>query len=118
MRWVRIYTGEDGRSHFEDLPLPAGAPPGEVAEQALLPVAGAVLRRGTRSAGRWQTAPRRQYVITLAGQIEIEVGDGSKRLLGPGDVLLAEDTAGEGHRVRVIGSETRVALSLPIAEPR
>ena len=115
MRLVRIYTGRDGRSHFEDLALPPAAPPGEVAEQALLPVAGAVLRRGTRGTGCWQTAPRRQYVITLAGQIEIEVGDGSTRLFGPGDVLLAEDTAGEGHRVRVIGGETRIALSLPIA---
>ena len=115
MRMVRMYTGEDGRSHFEDLPLPPVSPTGAVAEQTLLPVSGAVLRRCTRSAGGFQRAPRRQYVITLAGQIEIEVGDGSTRRFGPGDVLLAEDTEGEGHRVRLLGSEARVALSLPIA---
>jgi hypothetical protein len=109
-----MYTGDDGRSHFEDLPLPPASPTGEVAEQALLPVTGAILRRGTTSASQFRRAPRRQYVITLAGQIEIEVGDGSTRRFGPGDVLLAEDTEGEGHRVRILGPETRVALSLPI----
>jgi uncharacterized cupin superfamily protein len=114
MRMVRMYTGDDGRSHFEDLPLPAAPAAGEVAELRLLPVSHAVLRRGTRSAGRFQTAPLRQYVITLAGRIEIEVGDGSTRELGPGDILLAEDTEGEGHRVRALGPEVRVALSLPI----
>ena len=115
MRIVRMYTGGDGRSHFEDLPVPESPGPGEVAELELPSVNAAVLRSGTRSCGGWQRAPRRQYVITLAGEIEIEVGDGSTRRFGPGDVLLAEDVEGEGHRVRVLGPEARVALSLAIA---
>jgi len=114
MKFVRMYTGPDGRSHFEDLPMaydPAKHPPYGI---PLKPVSGAFFRRGIKSLNKFQRAPRRHYVITLAGEIEIEVGSGDTRRFGPGDVLLAEDTTGEGHIVRVIGGEERVALSLPI----
>ena len=42
----------------------------------------------------WHNAPRRQYVITLEGQMEIGLGDGTKRIFNPGDVLLADDRTG------------------------
>jgi quercetin dioxygenase-like cupin family protein len=42
----------------------------------------------------WHVAPRRQYVINLSGQSEIEIGDGTKRRFGPGDIFLADDTPG------------------------
>ena len=32
-----------------------------------------------------------------SGSVEIETGDGTKRRFGVGDVLLADDTTGEGH---------------------
>src|SRR5437762_8925230 len=39
----------------------------------------------------WHCAPRRQYSISLSGQAEIEVGDGTVARVGPGDIVLAED---------------------------
>ena len=42
----------------------------------------------------WHTAPRRQYVITLEGQMEVGLGDGTKRIFNSGDVLLADDLTG------------------------
>jgi len=39
-------------------------------------------------------------VVNLSGLVEIEVGDGSKRRLGAGDILLADDTTGQGHITR------------------
>ena len=56
----------------------------------------------------------RQYVITLSGQGEIEVGDGSKKLFEPGDVLLAEDTTGQGHVTRVVGDQPRTMMWVPL----
>jgi quercetin dioxygenase-like cupin family protein len=53
----------------------------------------------------WHNAPRRQYGIQLEGEHEIEVGDGTKRLFRPGDILLAEDTTGRGHISRVLSSK-------------
>src|SRR5256886_9663951 len=45
----------------------------------------------------WHTAPRRQYVITLSGQGELEVAGGKKIPVGPGHIELVEDTTGKGH---------------------
>ena len=45
----------------------------------------------------WHTAPRRQYLITLSGSVDISIGDGTVKTVGPGDVLLAEDLTGQGH---------------------
>jgi hypothetical protein len=36
---------------------------------------------------------------------EIEVSSGDKRLFSKGDVLLAEDVSGQGHKTRVIGKK-------------
>ena len=64
----------------------------------------------------WHTAPRRQYVITLAGESEVEFGDGTKVRLYPGHILLAEDTTGQGHISRAIGGQDRISIFLPLAE--
>lgn len=54
--------------------------------------------------GDWHPAPRRELVIYLSGEGEIEASDGEVRELTPGTVLLAEDTRGKGHITRVTGS--------------
>jgi quercetin dioxygenase-like cupin family protein len=62
----------------------------------------------------YHTAPRRQFVINLTGSVDIEVGDGTVRRLGPGDILLAEDTTGEGHISRAVDGEPRRCLFVPL----
>jgi hypothetical protein len=42
--------------------------------------------------------------------VEIEIGSGEKRVLGPGTILLAEDTEGQGHISRNVGGEARTCL--------
>jgi hypothetical protein len=111
MKIVRIYTGSDGESHFEDLVLDF-VPEGLVGALTPLQAATGIRFRetGPEYDYDWHTAPRRQYVINLSGGVEIEVGDGSSRRLGPGDVLLAEDVTGRGHKSRAIGTETRRSI--------
>jgi uncharacterized cupin superfamily protein len=57
----------------------------------------------------------REYVITLDGQAEIEVGSGEKRRFGKGDVLLAEDITGKGHQTWAIGRKPwqQIFVTLP-----
>ena len=109
MQVTRIFTGEDGRSHFEDLEIPStdlGPPLGEIS--VAVPSASSFFR-STRTEGDedvydYHCAPQRQFVIHLKGAVEIEIGDGSRRRFGVGDVLLADDTTGQGHISR--GVET------------
>ena len=107
--FVRLYSGEDGNSHFEELDLPVGQFSGQAATSVTF------LRSELGYFVDWHTAPRRQYVITLSGQVEIGIRDGTVRRLGPGDVMLAEDLTGQGHTTRAVGSEPRLSVAIPLA---
>src|SRR5580704_1713195 len=100
---VRLYTGPDGLTHSEDIEAPAG-PNGVV---QLMPVTGAEVHRSAPgTVVNWHTEARRQYVITLSGHGELEIGEGKKIAVGPGDIeLIQEEATGKGHITRVIGAE-------------
>jgi quercetin dioxygenase-like cupin family protein len=109
-----MYTGEDGRSHFREeeilfeLPLETQRTDVQSTQgiQFVCQPPGFVIDM--------HPAPRRQYVITLQGQVEIVLGDGTSRTFGAGDVLLAEDLTGEGHITRIVGDETRISAQVSL----
>ncbi|MBE7520358.1 MAG: hypothetical protein HS107_14050 [Thermoflexaceae bacterium] len=114
MRATRVFTGDDGRSHIEELEIPL-VPGRYGALSELAPVEGVIFRVTPEGAELgFHNAPRRQFVITLEGVAEIECGDGTKRRFGPGDILLADDTTGQGHITREIEGPRR-SLFLPLA---
>jgi hypothetical protein len=94
----RLYTGNDGKSHFEELNQAGGSK----RFLAPLPVKTLVFKNDENRDDllEWHTAPRRQWCITLSGTVEIGIGDGTVRTFGPGDVFLAEDVTGQGHTAR------------------
>ncbi|MCZ6675955.1 MAG: hypothetical protein O7E52_01770 [Candidatus Poribacteria bacterium] len=101
MKITRLYTGDDGESHFEDIEIPLHDA-GEVGRLSEIhPVTGIIFRENDADYNYdWHPAPRRQYIIMLDSEIEIEVGDGTKKRFRGGDVFLAEDTTGRGHKTR------------------
>ena len=110
MAIYRLYSGSDGESHMEELDL-ASYP-----ELTELKAAKGVVFRAAEP-GRfsdWHNAPRRQWIITLSGQAEIGLGDGTVQRLGPGDVNMAEDLTGRGHTTRVVGNAPRVTATIHI----
>jgi quercetin dioxygenase-like cupin family protein len=113
---TRLYTGPDGQTHAEEIEAKFAAG-GNNEVFKMMGTTGAQLTRA--KAGTvidWHTAPRRQYVITLSGQGEVEVAGGKKIQLGPGHIDLVEDTTGKGHITRVVGNEDRVTLQLPLSD--
>jgi hypothetical protein len=117
MRVTRVYSGTDGESHFDELEIPL-RDLGEIgAMSELVPGAGVIFRTTDADYDLgWHPAPRRQFVVMLSGGgVELEVGSGETRRLHAGDVLLAEDTTGRGHKSRAIDGEPRVSLFLPLA---
>ena len=106
MAIYRLYTGDDGKSHMDELDL-ASQP-----DLTTLHASKGIVFRAAEP-GRfsdWHNAPRRQYVVTLSGESEVELGDGTKIRLYPGHILLAEDVTGQGHISRALGSEDRYAM--------
>ena len=116
MHVTRIFTGADGESHFEDLDIPLKDLGSIGAMSELIEATGLVLREtGPDYDLDWHNAPRRQFVfMLLGGEVEIEVGDGSKRRLGFGDILLAEDTTGRGHISRAVDDQPRVSIFITL----
>jgi hypothetical protein len=114
---TRIYTGSDGKTHAEEYEVPL-KPQGRGTEVAA-PVAVTSLQfRRTNQDYYidWHAAPRRQFVVTLSGESEIELDGGKKLHLGPGHILLAEDTTGQGHISRAVGTKDRISLFIPLAD--
>jgi hypothetical protein len=115
MKVVRIYTGADNKSHFEDLevPLKDGGKVGFISDPSK--VTGVIFRETDADYNYdFHTASQRQYVVNLEGGVEIEVGDGKKRILGTGDILLAEDTTGQGHISRAVAGKPRRSLLITL----
>ena len=116
MKVTRVYTGTDNQSHFEevDIPLKAGGRIGQLSD--LIPATGVIFREtGGDYDLDFHNAPRRQYVVMLEGEVEIEIGDGTKRVLGTGEILLADDTTGQGHISRAVNGQPRKSLFIPLA---
>ncbi|HEX3036470.1 MAG TPA: hypothetical protein VHT73_15340 [Thermodesulfobacteriota bacterium] len=115
MKITRIYSDSDGESHFEDVKVE-------------LQDAGQIGRLSKRFTVKeiifrendpdhyydWHTAPQKQYVILLDGEIEIEVSNGEKRKFRGGDILLVEDVAGRGHRTRTTSRQTRRSIFITL----
>ena len=103
---IRLYTGEDGESHFETTTMDMHAH-GDVVTMSDLMDCHEVQFAETSSGGGydWHTAPRRQFVITLSGTLEFENRAGDTQLIKPGDILLAEDTTGGGHKWRLVDDQ-------------
>ncbi len=107
-----LYSGNDGQSHIKELDL---------AEHPELTSPHAVTTATFREwpPGHfidWHPAPRRQYIVSLSGLLEIDLGDGTKWRFGPGDARLIEDTTGQGHTTSVPGDEPNVHMIIPLAD--
>ncbi|MFQ6028291.1 MAG: hypothetical protein ACE5Q6_12425 [Dehalococcoidia bacterium] len=113
---VRIYTGDDGESHFEEMDLPYEQI-ADAERTAMQSVSGIQFRRQQPGLQHgFHNAPRRQYIITLEGQAEIGLGDGTKRIFNAGDAELAEDLTGRGHTTAAVGNIPRVSIAIPLGD--
>ena len=53
----------------------------------------------------WHNDPIPQYVIILAGVLEFTTAGGETFTIHPGEILVAEDHTGSGHKWRLINDE-------------
>src|SRR5947199_8221708 len=103
-----LYTARDNESHVTK---------GTVTENDRTDVVAIHFKETPpHSAFDWHEAPEPQYVITLSGTLEFTTRDGETFVLRPGEVLLAADTTGTGHRWRLIDDQPwrRLYVELPL----
>jgi quercetin dioxygenase-like cupin family protein len=106
IRCMRMWTGSDGHSAFEEGEILIGQ--GVHGRASGLPIEVRELsfrETGTELDTSWHRDPVPQYVLTLTGTVEFAVTSGATFIIRPGDVLLVQDNSGSGHSVRLIGDE-------------
>jgi quercetin dioxygenase-like cupin family protein len=103
IRCIRLWTGDDDNSHFEEgvIDLSKGER-GDILSDKIDVVSISFRETGAGGAFEWHDAPARQFVVTLSGTLDFQTRMGEHFILHPGDILLAEDTAGTGHSWKLV----------------
>ena len=122
MEYTRVFTDEDGETHFEDVKIELSlvnfAPPAPPMNLSAFKDA---KKYGFVNApagwyGDWHPTPKRQVFIYISGQIEVKVSDGEVRVFGPGAITLVEDTKGKGHTSRVVGNQEFLSVVIQLED--
>lgn len=95
---TELYTGVDSKSYFKDVIIetPVVHPLGSYSNG--VKVTQLQFRESQPNAKfDWHTAPQKQYVIYLEGEVQVQASNGETRVFKPGDILLANDLTGKGH---------------------
>ena len=109
MKITRIYAGPDGQSHFDEIEIPFETKPGIGRQSESMKATEVFIRENKgRHESDWHHLPKRQLVVLLEGELEVEISDGTQRRFSAGDVFLCEDTTGQGHKVRGMSRKTVV----------
>jgi hypothetical protein len=121
MKYVRLFAGPDGETHFEDVPVAVNSP---TSPRGLTPFAASTPQLAQHFqfisfAPGWRSehsAPTRQFIICLAGTAGMRTSDGETRHFHSGDVLLAEDITGNGHTTWNDGEDTLFGVAIPLRD--
>ena len=88
MQMIRMYTGDDGVTHLEDM---------DPKDMRLIATEVVIDSSPLDLPSPWHNSPVRQILIVRTGSVRVEVEDGTVRKLGPRDMVLGEDLTCKGH---------------------
>jgi quercetin dioxygenase-like cupin family protein len=111
MKITKLYTGNDGRSHFQE--IDSGPASKEQLGMYSKPVNVTSMIFRDFQKGEffdWHNAPEPQYIVYLEGEVEVEASGGGKKIFRPGDVLFVEDLTGAGHITRTLSKGRSVIV--------
>jgi len=106
----RIYTGTDGLSHVEDIPLERNMPMEKVTGVR-------VNVSPPGSFNDWHPGGGRRYIINVTGGGQLETADGILDLPA-GSIEYIDDLTGKGHITRNVGKEPRVSIWLEFVDQK
>lgn len=110
-KYVHLYAGPDGNTHFKDVEEPMTEEAGDQFKTVLKKATGIIFRvTGTGYDLDWHPASRKQFVITLEGEGDVVASDGTTRRFGPGDIMLADDKGSKGHLSKAVGGKPRKSI--------
>jgi len=113
MQIVKLYTGEDDKSYFEDSEIKTDIQQELGRYSETKKVDGLIFRESEPGQSfDWHNAPQPQYIVYLAGEVEVEASGGETRRFKTGDVLFACDLTGDGHISRVLSRGNALVITV------
>jgi len=101
---LHVWTDSRGESHAEHLVISTNVKP--------IPVTQMMIRPETKGVVDWHNARTAAFVITIEGELEVEVSDGTRLALPPSRLAFLDDSTGKGHITR-----TRDVVNLFLSTP-
>ena len=114
--YVRLFTDEEGESHFADITSDldqvdfAPNTPALFISEGFSAVETSFFGAPAGWESDWHPSSGRHLFAVLTGTWEVTASDGETRTFSASDVLLVDDTCGKGHTSRVSGETDSVAL--------
>jgi hypothetical protein len=122
MTYTRLYSDQQGESHFEDVEINLAmtdyAPPAPPLELSSFTTAKqfGFMKAPAGWSSDWHLTPARNIFIVVSGEWEVTASDGETQRFGAGSVLLVEDTSGKGHSSRVVGEADSLAAMVELVD--
>ena len=95
MEILHVSVGPDGKSRARRVAVQGRPGPLPVKEIQVGTI-------GPGSAPAFGVTPSKRFSINVTGDIEAELGDGSRHRIGKGDLVYLEDLSGTGHRTHFL----------------
>lgn len=105
MEVLHVYSGPDGVSHGRRVSV--------AASRTEIPVESIVYGSIGTGDSNWGSAPNKRFSINTVGDIEVELGDGTRHHVGKGDLVFIEDMVGTGHRSHFLTPVANLFIMVP-----
>jgi hypothetical protein len=114
MQIVAIISGSDGHSRFEVREvLPIKVVEGEVRLSKSVACSSLLIHEfDAHFVNDWHNPPYPQYVVVLEGELQIQLEDSSVKNFKSGEIFLAADTMGRGHRTVAVRAGRCLVVNL------
>lgn len=115
MKFTTITVDDHGHSYFGEVDLPQS---GNERRKGARPQDVKYWQAGKMLPGHYkdfQTVEDITLLCVMAGSMELTVSNGERRYFSRSDMVLLQDTSGQGHCTRIIGTEP--CQTLHIAMP-
>lgn len=112
MKLIELFSSTDNKSYFREheIDLATSHPLGNYSKK--YPVENLMFREfEAELVFEWHTAPQKQFILYLAGSVEIKASGGEKRVFSAGDALLVTDTVGAGHITKTLSAGRSVIVT-------
>lgn len=118
MKYIRLFAGDDGESHFQDFEVKftgteytLSAPP--LGLSPMLPATQfGFMNAPAGWESDWHPSSARNFFLVINGEWEVTASDGETRRFTEGSLLLVEDTTGKGHKSRVLSDSIAAMVEL------